>query len=230
MCPNYSAASLAPPPWGLKSSPDMGNTSWWGKYPRGEGPCRLSPASATQKVWLYGSVLLLGLATHSVMLWALLQKVHLGNILAVSLLSLAVSDLLYLSTLPLWTVYVLRGHRWPFGGPACHLAGFLFYSNMYVSVFLLCAVSLERYLAVAHPLRCLGLCSCRSALLTCSSVVMLVFLAILLTLEVQQPGSWYNHYPLQPGVATFNYVRVALGFGLPLLVLGVSYLKIVQGV
>lgn len=184
-------------------------------------------------VWLYGSVFLLGMATHSVTLWPLLQKLQLGNVLAVYLLSLAASDLLYLATLPLWMVYVLRGHRWPFGGPACHLAGFLFYSNLYVSIFLLCAVSLERFLAVRHPLRFLGLRSRRSALLACCAVALLVFLAhlaVLLPSEVPQPGSCYDRFPLQPGVAAFNYVRVALGFGLPLVVLEVSYLKIVQGV
>ncbi|XP_066494973.1 probable G-protein coupled receptor 132 [Tiliqua scincoides] len=241
---NHSGASFVLP-WGPKSSP-LDNTSWrepsYGVTNITAGT--LCPANAsrcgvdfqeghTLVVWLYGSAFLLGLATNSVTLRPLLQKVRLGNTLAIYLLSLVVSDLLYLFTLPLWIVYVLRGHRWPFGGLACHVAGFLFYSNMYVSIFLLCAISLERYLAVVHPLHFLGLRSCLSALLVCASVVLLVFLAhvaILLSSEVQQQESCYDHYPLQPGVAMFNYFRVALGFALPLIILEISYLRIVQGV
>lgn len=182
---------------------------------------------------LYGTVFLLGLATNGLTLWPLLRQVRLGNILATYLLSLMASDLLYLVTLPLWMVYILSGHEWTFSSPVCHVAGFLFYSNMYISTMLLCAISLERYLAVAHPLRALGLRRRSSAFTVCASVALLVFLfhlSVLLLSEDMQSVSCYDSYPLQPGVAMFNYFRVAAGFVLPLFILGVSYLKIVQGV
>lgn len=35
----------------------------------------------------------------------------------------------------------------------CQLCGFLLYENIYVSIGFLCCVSLDRYLAVVHPLK-----------------------------------------------------------------------------
>uniref|UniRef100_A0A8C8RA33 G-protein coupled receptors family 1 profile domain-containing protein n=1 Tax=Pelusios castaneus TaxID=367368 RepID=A0A8C8RA33_9SAUR len=184
-------------------------------------------------VSLYGGVFLLGLATNALTLWPIVQQVRLGNVLAVYLLGLATSDLLYLLTLPLWVLYVWRGHRWTLSSLACHAAGFIFYSNMYVSVLLLCLISLERYLAVAHPLRSLGLRSRRAAATASTVVALLVFafhLGVSLRSQELHSTSCYDSYPLLPGVARFNYFRVAAGFALPLLVLGVSYLKIFQEV
>ncbi|XP_074872669.1 putative G-protein coupled receptor 132 [Carettochelys insculpta] len=184
-------------------------------------------------VSLYGVVFLLGLATNALTVWPIVQQVRLGNVLAVYLLGLAASDLLYLLTLPLWMLYVWRGHRWTLNSLACHVAGFVFYSNMYVSILLLCLISLERYLAVAHPLRSLGLRSRRSAAVASVLVALLVFtFHVVVSLRGQEleNTSCYDSYPVQPDVARFNYFRVAAGFALPLLVLGVCYLKIFQGV
>ncbi|XP_053123640.1 probable G-protein coupled receptor 132 [Hemicordylus capensis] len=233
------------PPWGHKSSPP-GSTPWHEPSLGGANvtASSLCPANASRcgidfqagqplVVGLYGSVFLLGLATNGLTLGPLLHQVRLGNSLAVYLLSLVLSDLLYLFTLPLWMMYILHGHRWTLGGPACHVAGFLFYSNMYVSIFLLCAISLERCLAVRRPLRSLRFRGRLSAALVSALVALLVFLAhlaILLSSEGLQAASCYDSYPLQPGVAKFVYFRVSAGFALPLLILAVSYLKIVQGV
>ncbi|XP_075771550.1 putative G-protein coupled receptor 132 [Pelodiscus sinensis] len=184
-------------------------------------------------VSLYGVVFLLGLATNALTLWPIVQQVRLGNVLAVYLLGLAASDLLYLLTLPLWMLYVWHGHQWTLSGLACHVAGFVFYSNMYISILLLCLISLERYLAVVYPLRSLGLRSRRVAATASALVALLIFAChggISLRNQELKNASCYDSYPVQPGVATFNYFRVAAGFALPLLVLGVSYLKIFQGV
>ncbi|XP_039988223.1 apelin receptor 2 [Xiphias gladius] len=59
--------------------------------------------------------------------------------------SLALADLCFLVTLPLWAVYTAMGYHWPFGQPLCQVSSFLTALNMYASVFSLSMLSVERY-------------------------------------------------------------------------------------
>uniref|UniRef100_A0A3Q3VY51 G-protein coupled receptors family 1 profile domain-containing protein n=1 Tax=Mola mola TaxID=94237 RepID=A0A3Q3VY51_MOLML len=71
----------------------------------------------------------------------------LGNSLVTLtvLASLALADLFFLATLPLWAVYTAMGYHWPFGQPLCQISSFLTALNMYASVFSLSMLSVERY-------------------------------------------------------------------------------------
>ncbi|XP_061532455.1 apelin receptor 2 [Phycodurus eques] len=59
--------------------------------------------------------------------------------------SLALADLCFLVTLPLWAVYTALGYHWPFGQTLCQLSSFLTALNMYASIFSLSVLSVERY-------------------------------------------------------------------------------------
>ena len=59
--------------------------------------------------------------------------------------SLALADLCFLVTLPLWAVYTAMGYHWPFGKALCQASSFLTALNMYASVFSLSMLSVERY-------------------------------------------------------------------------------------
>ncbi|XP_011474208.1 apelin receptor-like [Oryzias latipes] len=59
--------------------------------------------------------------------------------------SLALADLCFLVTLPLWAVYTAMGYHWIFGQALCQISSFLTALNMYASVFSLSMLSLERY-------------------------------------------------------------------------------------
>ncbi|MBZ3872307.1 Proteinase-activated receptor 4 [Sciurus carolinensis] len=108
-------------------------------------PTRLVPA-------LYGLVLVVGLPANGLALWVLATRVpRLPS--TVLLLNLAAADLLLALVLPPRLAYHLQGQRWPFGEAACRAATAALYGHMYGSVLLLAAISLDRYLALAHPLR-----------------------------------------------------------------------------
>lgn len=89
----------------------------------------------------------------SVSLPLLCVQVRQRNELGVYLINLSVADLLYISTLPLWIDYFLQRDDWIHGQESCKLFGFIFYTNIYVSIAFLCCISLDRFLAVAYPLR-----------------------------------------------------------------------------
>ncbi|XP_069499150.1 probable G-protein coupled receptor 132 [Ambystoma mexicanum] len=185
-------------------------------------------------VSVYSSVFLLGLTANLLTIWPIIQQVRQQkNVLGIYLFTLVMSDLFYTLTLPLWIKYILGRSVWTLGNASCTLVAFVFYSNMYISVFLLCCISLDRYLAVVYPIRSLAFRSRRSAAGICIIVTFLVFafhLSVTLRSVEQDDSSCYDTYPLQSSVARFNYFRFVTGFLLPLLVLTASYLNIFKGV
>lgn len=147
-------------------------------------PTRLVPA-------LYGLVLVVGLPTNGLALWVLATQVpRLPS--TVLLMNLAAADLLLALALPPRIAYHLRGQRWPFGEVACRLDTAALYGHMYCSVLLLAAISLDRYLAVVHPLRALALRGQHLATGLCT-VAWLVAATLALPLGLQQQTFQLSH-------------------------------------
>ncbi|XP_007471052.1 PREDICTED: free fatty acid receptor 2 [Lipotes vexillifer] len=69
------------------------------------------------------------------------------------LLSLTLADLLLLLLLPFKMVEAASDFLWYLPELVCAITGFGFYSSIYCSVWLLAAISIERYLGVAFPVR-----------------------------------------------------------------------------
>lgn len=66
---------------------------------------------------------------------------------------LSVADIFYILILPMRIVYHVSDGYWPFGHTVCQIAGFLFYLNMYCSLYLMSFISLDRFLAVVLPIK-----------------------------------------------------------------------------
>ncbi|XP_029611972.1 uracil nucleotide/cysteinyl leukotriene receptor-like [Salmo trutta] len=66
---------------------------------------------------------------------------------------LAIADVSYVLILPMRMVYHFSDSRWPFGEVPCRLVGFLFYLNMYCSLYFMTCISLDRLLALVLPLK-----------------------------------------------------------------------------
>ncbi|XP_047461593.1 free fatty acid receptor 3-like [Mugil cephalus] len=71
----------------------------------------------------------------------------------VLLLNLTISDLIFLTFLPFKMKEASDNMEWLLPYELCPFTGFLFYVTIYNSTLLLTAVSVERYLGVAYPLR-----------------------------------------------------------------------------
>ncbi|XP_007537719.2 atypical chemokine receptor 3 [Erinaceus europaeus] len=117
------------------------------------------PAPAPRAALLYGLALLYvfiflaGALANAAVLWAGLRAPGPGADARCYVLNLAVADLCVVVTVPLWTASLLRRDQWPLGRLSCQLAHLLFSVNLFCSIFLLAAMSLDRYLAVARPPR-----------------------------------------------------------------------------
>ncbi|KAM4620422.1 P2Y purinoceptor 3 [Polymixia lowei] len=98
------------------------------------------------------------------------------NTSLIYMMNLATTDLMYGLSLPfLVASYVLRD-RWVFGDFMCRLVRFLFYFNLYCSIFFLTCISVHRYLGICHPMRTITLESKRAVKGTCTLVWLVVFI------------------------------------------------------
>lgn len=111
----------------------------------------------------YIVVFFLALNGNSLALWIFSHQRGSSSPSNIFLIHLAVADLLYVIILPLRATYHLTGGHWPFGEVPCRMAGFLFYVNMYASLYFLACVAGDRYLAVVHAVRSLKIRRARYA-------------------------------------------------------------------
>ncbi|XP_033961833.1 prostaglandin D2 receptor 2-like [Pseudochaenichthys georgianus] len=73
------------------------------------------------------------------------------SVISVWILNLAASDLLATACLPFFTLYMARGNTWTLGTTFCRIHSAMFFLNMFVSGFLLAAISMDRCLVVLRP-------------------------------------------------------------------------------
>ncbi|XP_069765559.1 probable G-protein coupled receptor 132 [Narcine bancroftii] len=187
---------------------------------------------------MYSITFAVSMTMNCLTLWPIILQVKQRNVLGIYLLSLTISDLLYTLTIPLWVIYYSNHHKWMLGKAGCYLAGFIFYSNIYISILLLCCISVDRYLAVVYPMKSQGLRQPSVAVKVSVLVFLLVFTLHLLiicatfsdSLPDMPSSTCFEHIPLVKPVATANYLRFSIGFLLPLLVLIVSYQRIFKGI
>ncbi|KAK2833286.1 hypothetical protein Q5P01_017175 [Channa striata] len=101
---------------------------------------------------IFGIEFIVALVGNLFALWLLFTREkrnwHTGVVLSCNL---AISDLLYVLTLPLLTVYYSLEKHWVFGEAACKIERFLFTCNLYGSIFFIMAISVNRCVALTCP-------------------------------------------------------------------------------
>ncbi|XP_040006320.1 P2Y purinoceptor 3 [Xiphias gladius] len=92
------------------------------------------------------------------------------------MVNLATTDLMYGLSLPFLVASYMMRDSWVFGDFMCRLVRFLFYFNLYCSIFFLTCISVHRYLGICHPMRTITLESKRVVKGTCALVWVVVFI------------------------------------------------------
>ncbi|XP_015266971.1 PREDICTED: probable G-protein coupled receptor 132 [Gekko japonicus] len=161
-------------------------------------------------------------------------QIHRGNILSIYLFGLSLCELMYLSTLPHWIIYVQNGHCWTMGETACKVIGYIFFCNIYISILLLCCISIDRYVAVVYPLRSRGLRNQRIATgvtSTLFAIVAAIYSPVFFDPNIQAPNTTTCfESSLNNQLATFNIIRFLVGFAIPFTILIVTNYKIFQNI
>ncbi|XP_066468241.1 psychosine receptor [Tiliqua scincoides] len=167
-------------------------------------------------------------------------QVKKKNELGVYLLNLSIADLLYTLTLPMWIHYALKSDNWVLPKNVCIFSTFLTFLNYYTSSGFLACISIDRYLAVVHPLKFHYFRTRRCA----STVSILVWaFEIISNVQILRHTDFFPHahndsnhsicydvYPLQQWQAELNLYRICVGYAVPLAIIVFCYQKIYRAV
>ncbi|XP_038604675.1 ovarian cancer G-protein coupled receptor 1 [Tachyglossus aculeatus] len=186
---------------------------------------------------VYITVLVAGLPANCFSLYYGYLQIKAKNELGIYLCNLTMADLLYICSLPFWLQYVLQHDNWSHNDLSCLICGILLYENIYISVGFLCCISIDRYLAVAHPFRFHRFRTVKAA----AAVSVVVWVKELLTSiyffvnervfkDEENHRVCFEHYPIQPWQRNINYYRFFVGFLFPICLLLSSYWGILRAV
>ncbi|XP_019935971.2 P2Y purinoceptor 4 [Paralichthys olivaceus] len=178
----------------------------------------------------YSLVFVVGFVLNAVALWMFL-KMRPWNPSTVYMFHLALSDFLYVLSLPTLIYYYANRSHWPFGVAACKIVRFLFYANLYSSILFLTCISVHRYLGICHPIKALTLVKSRHAHIVCGMVwcvvtVCLVPKLIFVTTSTRDNDTLCHDTTNQQAFeeyVDYSSVVMVLLFGVPFMVIVVCY-------
>ncbi|KAK6491629.1 C-C chemokine receptor type 4-like, partial [Huso huso] len=111
-------------------------------------PCVKDNIGSTFIPTVYSLLFVAGLLGNTLVLWVLIRCVKLRSMTDVSLLNLAVSDLLFVFSLPFLAYYAKD--QWLFGDMMCKIILGCYSIGFYSGIFFVTLMSIDRYLAIVH--------------------------------------------------------------------------------
>ncbi|KAI9532321.1 Delta-type opioid receptor [Dissostichus eleginoides] len=103
---------------------------------------------------LYSIICVVGLLGNVLVMYGVVRYTKMKTATNIYIFNLALADALATSTLPFQSAKYLMG-TWPFGEVLCKVVIAIDYYNMFTSIFTLTMMSVDRYIAVCHPVRAL---------------------------------------------------------------------------
>ncbi|KAM6133000.1 putative G-protein coupled receptor 132 [Phoenicopterus ruber ruber] len=189
--------------------------------------------SKTLLIAVYSIVFSIGLPANCLTSLLTFVQIQRKKVIAIYIFSLSLCELMYLSTLPLWINYVKNTHHWTMGVTACRVTGFIFFCNIYISILLLCCISLDRYVALVYALESRGRRGQKNAII----IVCLLFAVVaaihtpVFYMEEDQSTNMttcFETLPLDIKLASFSFARFLFGFVIPFTILIFTNYKIFQ--
>ncbi|KAM4584714.1 somatostatin-like receptor F_48D10.1 isoform 3-T3 [Odontesthes bonariensis] len=209
-------------------------------YPR---LLNISSNMSTQSVPFQGSstlmtavisltVFLVGLIGNTLAIYVVLRYAKMKTVTNIYILNLAVADELYIIGLPFLTTQNVLSY-WPFGSFLCRVVMTADSMNQFTSIFCLTVMSMDRYLAVVHPIRSTKWRHPRVAKVVSAAVWAVSFIVVLPVVIFSDVQDTFNSCnmiwpePKDVWSTAFIIYTATVGFFGPLLIICLCYLLII---
>lgn len=97
---------------------------------------------------LYSLVFIIGLVGNLLVVFTIVKSGHQKSITDIFLLNLAISDLLFVISLPFWGYYAVHG--WLLGVLSCRIVSSFYSIGFFGGMFFITTISIDRYMAIVH--------------------------------------------------------------------------------
>ncbi|XP_073525164.1 type-2 angiotensin II receptor-like [Phyllobates terribilis] len=185
---------------------------------------------------LYILIFLIGIVGNMIILVGLSCCLHKKSVANIYIVNLAIADLLFVATLPLWAVDISGNYKWIFGSAMCKFCATVSSMNMYASIFLLTCLSIDRYFGFVRPMESLKKRTLAKAKIVTFLIWVSAFVMSIPSLYFRQT---YYSYHFHHVVCTNRYppnslfwpifldlMKYVVGFVIPFIIQGVCYYMI----
>ncbi|NP_001088014.1 uncharacterized protein LOC494705 isoform X1 [Xenopus laevis] len=202
-------------------------------YDSDYSPCEkddIKQKAAKFLVPVYIFVFLLGIIGNALVIIILIQYKKLRNMTDIYLLNLAISDLLFVISLPFWAYYITKD--WVFGDALCKILSGLYLTGFYGASFFIILLTLDRYLAIVHVIFAMKVRTVKFSIFTS---IVLWGIAVLFSLpgfifyKAEKQIDVWTCSPYYTGAwkTIFTLVMSILGLFIPLVVMIFCYSRII---
>lgn len=115
-------------------------------------------------------ILVVGLLLNFPIIWIIPFRMKRWNRSTVFLCNLVFADIIWILTLPFLIYYHLNQLHWIFGKNFCKIVRTTYHLSYYCSIYFVTCLSMDRYLAIVHPLKSLWILNKQHSLLICCCI------------------------------------------------------------
>ncbi|XP_045081771.1 2-oxoglutarate receptor 1-like [Coregonus clupeaformis] len=184
---------------------------------------------------MYSVIFAVGLLGNVTSIAIYLAKLRPWKSSSIIMVNLALTDLLYVLSLPFLVYYYTHGDSWTLGEFMCRFVRFSFHFNLYGSILFLTCLAVFRYVVVAHPLRAAQVQQKRWGIVACATVwaiaaAEIVPMLTMITMEKRNNKSTCLDFASNDPTVLwwYGWLLTVLGYLLPLVVVVVCYSGIVR--
>uniref|UniRef100_A0A8B9ZZK7 G-protein coupled receptors family 1 profile domain-containing protein n=2 Tax=Anas TaxID=8835 RepID=A0A8B9ZZK7_9AVES len=184
---------------------------------------------------MYSIIFLVGFPGNVIAICVYSFKMRPWKSSTIIMMNLALTDLLYLTSLPFLIHYYASGEHWIFGEFMCKFIRFGFHFNLYSSILFLTCFSIFRYMVIVHPMKFFHVQRKRWTAVACAAIWMISLAAVipvnfLISSKEEENRSLCLDLTSSENLGTirwYNWLLTSLAFFLPLLTVTLCYAFII---